>query len=94
MTENKKYVGGEGMIKIKKITNTGAGEAGITCYKCSKNRASYYLIREANGRPIDVPMCAVMCAVCLSAYLNYLDDQIIKWHYDFVHKEKEVDDGK
>ena len=70
------------MIKVKKIVDTGAGEAGIRCYKCSKNKASYYLMRESEGRPVDVPMCKV----CLSAYLNYLDDKLIKWAYDFAHK--------
>jgi DNA-directed RNA polymerase subunit M/transcription elongation factor TFIIS len=70
------------IIKVKKIMNTGAGEAGITCYKCKKNRASYYLTRESDGRSVDVPMCTV----CLSAYLNYLDDKIIKYHYDLVHE--------
>lgn len=70
------------MIKVKKIVDTGAGEVGIKCYKCSKNRASYYLMRESEGRPVDVPLCNV----CLSAYLNFLDDRLIKWAYDFVHK--------
>ena len=77
------------MISVKKITDTGARETGITCYKCSKNRASYYLIRDGNGQfPADVPLCSV----CLSSYLNYLDDKIIKWAYDFTHKE--VNDEK
>ena len=69
------------MIRVKKIVNTGAGETGIKCYKCQKYRASYYLMRENNGRSIDVPMCNV----CLSAFLNFLDDKIIKFHYDLVH---------
>ena len=75
------------MIKVKKIVNTGAGEAGIKCYKCQKHRAGYYLMRESNGRPIDIPICAV----CLSSYLNYLDDKIIKFHYDLVHREEACD---
>ena len=76
------------MIKVKKIVDTGAGEAGIKCYKCAKNRASFYLVRESEGRPVDVPMCKV----CLSAFLNYLDEKIIKFHYDLVHGDVEVND--
>ena len=71
------------MIKVKKIVNTGAGETGIKCYKCQKHRASYYLMRESNGRPVDVPMCNV----CLSAFLNFLDDRIIRAAYNNAHPD-------
>ena len=76
------------MIKVKKIVDTGAGEAGIRCYKCAKNRASFYLMRKSEGRSVDVPLCKV----CLSAFLNYLDDKIIKFSYDLVHGNMEVND--
>lgn len=69
------------LIKVKKIVNSGAGEVGITCYKCHKNKASFYLVREVDSRVVHVPMCGV----CLSAYLNYLDDRIILWHYNHNH---------
>jgi protein-arginine kinase activator protein McsA len=75
------------MIKVKKIVNTGAGEAGIRCYKCSKNRASFYLMRESEDRSVDVPLCKV----CLSAYLNYLDERIILHHYNLEHPDNKVE---
>lgn len=73
------------MIKVKKIINTGAGEDGITCYKCKKNRASFYLCRATKYGETDVPLCNV----CLSAYLNFLDDKIILAAYKLEHPDYE-----
>jgi hypothetical protein len=75
------------MIKLKKIPLV-EGVLPPTCYKCAKNRASYYLMRETNDRPVDIPLCNV----CLSAFLNFLDDRLIKWAYDFAHKEDSNDE--
>jgi hypothetical protein len=69
------------LIKLKKIP--GGWGAGITCFKCHKHKSSYYLVRKQNGKDVDVPLCKV----CLSAYLNYLDDRMIKYYYDLTHKE-------
>jgi hypothetical protein len=69
------------VIKLKKIAS-GWG-AGITCFKCHKHKASYFLVRKQDGKDVDVPLCRV----CLSAYLNYLDDKMIKHYYDLTHKD-------
>ena len=69
------------LIRVKKIPKVV--EVGITCYKCRKNVASFYLIRKDEKQSIDIPLCNV----CLSAYLNYLDDKLIKWAYDKTHNE-------
>jgi hypothetical protein len=85
------------MIKLKKILLV-EGVLPPTCYKCAKYKASFYLVRKTidqqqrsdrteENREIHVPLCNV----CLSAFLNYLDDKIIKWHYDFTHKENNND---
>ena len=73
------------MVKVKKIEKN----VRFKCYKCHKNLASWFLSRErelSQGRwqATDIPLCNV----CLSAWLNYLDDQLIKWAYDKAHEEE------
>ena len=75
------------LIRVKKIPKVV--ETGITCYKCHKNVASFYLIRKDEKQSIDIPLCNV----CLSAYLNYLDDKLIKWAYDETHPEPVANKG-
>ena len=69
------------LIKIKKIERG----SNVSCYKCKKNRASFYLCRATKYGETDIPLCPV----CLSAYLNYLDNEIIKAAYNQAHPELE-----
>ena len=74
------------MIKLKKVPSV-EGILSPTCYKCHKYQASFYLVRKLEGRDVDIPLCNV----CLNAYLNYLDDQMIKWAYDLTHDDEGVE---
>jgi protein-arginine kinase activator protein McsA len=70
-------------IKVKKVEKF-TGVHPPRCYKCKTHPASfYYVIETDRGENTDVPLCNV----CLSAFLNYLDNQIIQAAYNNAHPE-------